>query len=102
MKVVTPSPELMKGLKKVGDEMLADWKDAAGKEGEELLKKYISEQSPGAVGNDGAAPPRFYPADPSTPMRKVLDRLYLGERLARGRLHRRHRPPWSSRRWVST
>jgi TRAP-type C4-dicarboxylate transport system substrate-binding protein len=40
MKVVEPSAELMKGLKKVGQEMLADWKVAAGKEGEELLKNY--------------------------------------------------------------
>jgi TRAP-type C4-dicarboxylate transport system substrate-binding protein len=40
MKVVTPSAELMDGLKKVGQEMLVEWKAAAGKEGAELLKNY--------------------------------------------------------------
>ena len=40
MKVVTPSAELMDGLKKIGQEMLVEWKAAAGKEGEELLKNY--------------------------------------------------------------
>ncbi len=40
MKVVEPSEELMAGLKKVGDEMLAEWKEAAGAEGEQLLQAY--------------------------------------------------------------
>ncbi len=40
MSVVTPSGELMDGLKKVGQEMLNDWKAAAGAEGEALLKSY--------------------------------------------------------------
>jgi len=38
--IVTPSPELMTGLKKVGASMLVDWKKAAGSEGETLLKAY--------------------------------------------------------------
>lgn len=38
--IVTPSSELMTGLKAVGAEMLVDWQKAAGAEGEELLKSY--------------------------------------------------------------
>lgn len=41
MNIVTPSAELMDGLKKVGDTMLADWKEAAGKDGEALLQGYM-------------------------------------------------------------
>ncbi len=40
MKVVTPSPELMAGLKNVGKEILVDWQKTAGPEGAELLKAY--------------------------------------------------------------
>ncbi len=40
MKVVEPSEELMTGLKKIGDEMLAEWKKDAGAEGEALLQAY--------------------------------------------------------------
>jgi len=40
MTVVTPSPELMAGLKKIGARMMSDWKKAAGTEGEQLLKAY--------------------------------------------------------------
>ena len=40
MKVVQPSAALMEGLKKVGAEMLDDWKKTAGKDGEALLKSY--------------------------------------------------------------
>ena len=40
MKVVQPSAALMDGLKKVGAEMLVEWKKAAGKDGETLLKSY--------------------------------------------------------------
>jgi len=40
MTIVTPSPELMKGLKAVGASMLVDWKKAAGSEGAEILKAY--------------------------------------------------------------
>jgi len=38
--VVTPSAELMDGLKEIGTGMLVDWKKAAGSEGETLLKAY--------------------------------------------------------------
>jgi TRAP-type C4-dicarboxylate transport system substrate-binding protein len=38
--IVTPSSELMAGLKKVGDEMLVDWQEAAGAEGKVLLEQY--------------------------------------------------------------
>ena len=41
MNIVTPSAELMDGLKKVGDSMLAEWKEAAGKDGEALLQGYM-------------------------------------------------------------
>ena len=40
MTVVTPSPELMAGLKAVGASILADWKKTAGPEGAALLKAY--------------------------------------------------------------
>ena len=38
--VVTPSAELMTGLKAIGAEMIVDWKKSAGAEGEELLQAY--------------------------------------------------------------
>lgn len=38
--IVTPSEELMAGLKAVGEEMLVDWKKAAGAEGETMLSNY--------------------------------------------------------------
>ena len=38
--IVTPSDELMKGLRAIGATMLADWKKAAGAEGEAILKAY--------------------------------------------------------------
>lgn len=38
--VVTPSAELMSGLKKIGASMLEKWKKGAGSEGERLLKAY--------------------------------------------------------------
>jgi TRAP-type C4-dicarboxylate transport system substrate-binding protein len=38
--VVTPSAELMSGLKAIGAEMIVDWKKSAGAEGEALLKAY--------------------------------------------------------------
>ncbi len=41
MNIVTPSAELMDGLKTVGDTMLADWKEAAGVDGEALLQAYM-------------------------------------------------------------
>jgi TRAP-type C4-dicarboxylate transport system substrate-binding protein len=41
MNIVTPSAELMVGLKTVGDTMLVDWKEAAGADGEALLQAYM-------------------------------------------------------------
>ena len=38
--VVTPSAELMTGLKEIGSAMIVDWKKSAGAEGEALLKAY--------------------------------------------------------------
>jgi len=38
--IVTPSAELMAGLKDIGSEMIVDWKKSAGAEGEALLKAY--------------------------------------------------------------
>lgn len=40
MNVVQPSPALMADMKKIGDEMLADWAKAAGADGQEILKAY--------------------------------------------------------------
>jgi len=40
MNVITPSPELMNGLKAVGASILADWEKTAGPEGAALLKAY--------------------------------------------------------------
>lgn len=40
MTVVTPSAELMDGLKKIGAEMLTEWKASAGADGEAILKAY--------------------------------------------------------------
>jgi len=38
--VITPSPELMTGLKAAGVSILEDWKKAAGADGEKILKAY--------------------------------------------------------------
>lgn len=38
--IVTPSAELMAGLKKVGDAMLVEWEKAAGDEGKVMLEEY--------------------------------------------------------------
>jgi len=40
MNIVTPSDELMNGLKEVADQMLEDWKMDAGEEGGTLLQAY--------------------------------------------------------------
>lgn len=40
MNVVKPAPALMADMKKIGDEMLADWAKAAGADGQEILKAY--------------------------------------------------------------
>lgn len=40
MNIITPSPELMAGLKKVGAEIVVEWQEEAGADGAELLKAY--------------------------------------------------------------
>jgi TRAP-type C4-dicarboxylate transport system substrate-binding protein len=40
MNIVTPSPELMSGLKKVGDTMLDDWLKKAGADGKAVVEAY--------------------------------------------------------------
>jgi TRAP-type C4-dicarboxylate transport system substrate-binding protein len=40
MKVLPPSPELKAGLKKVGDQLTADWLKKAGPEGEAVIAAY--------------------------------------------------------------
>lgn len=40
MTVVTPSPQLMADMRKIGDEMLADWLKQAGPEGKEIIDAY--------------------------------------------------------------
>jgi len=40
MKIMTPSAELVKGLKEIGAKMLTDWKKDAGAEGKSILKAY--------------------------------------------------------------
>jgi TRAP-type C4-dicarboxylate transport system substrate-binding protein len=40
IKVHTPTPELMKGLKEIGAKMISEWKASAGKDGEAILSKY--------------------------------------------------------------
>ncbi len=41
-KVITPSAELVAGLTKIGESMIADWTKKAGADGEQLLKDYKS------------------------------------------------------------
>ncbi len=40
MKVVTPSPQLMADMKKIGDEMLTDWSKQAGADGQKIIDAY--------------------------------------------------------------
>ena len=40
IKIMQPNPALMDGLKKIGAQMMADWKKAAGAEGEQILSAY--------------------------------------------------------------
>jgi TRAP-type transport system periplasmic protein len=40
IKIMQPNPALMEGLKKIGAQMMADWKKAAGAEGEQILSAY--------------------------------------------------------------
>ena len=40
MEVRQPSPELMAELKKIGDQLIAEWSKAAGEEGQKILEQY--------------------------------------------------------------
>jgi len=40
MEIVKPSPELMNGLDKVGQTMLAEWLDKAGADGKQVIDGY--------------------------------------------------------------
>jgi len=40
MEVRQPSPELMVELKKIGDQLIAEWTKAAGEEGQKILEQY--------------------------------------------------------------
>jgi TRAP-type C4-dicarboxylate transport system substrate-binding protein len=40
MKIVTPTPQLMADMKKIGDEMLADWTKQAGADGQKIIDAY--------------------------------------------------------------
>ncbi len=40
IKIIEPSSALMSGLKKIGETMMADWKEAAGAEGQKILSAY--------------------------------------------------------------
>jgi TRAP-type C4-dicarboxylate transport system substrate-binding protein len=40
IKIMTPSPALMGGLKKIGASMMDDWKKAAGADGKQILSAY--------------------------------------------------------------
>ncbi len=40
MNIVTPSPELMEGLKTIGDQIVSEWEKEGGAESSELLKAY--------------------------------------------------------------
>ena len=41
MKIVTPTPQLMADMKKIGDEMVADWVKQAGADGQKILAAYL-------------------------------------------------------------
>ena len=40
MKIVTPTPQLMADMKKIGDEMLVDWSKQAGADGQKIIDAY--------------------------------------------------------------
>jgi hypothetical protein len=40
MKVMPPSPELVAGLKKIGDQLMTEWLAKAGKDGQEVIAAY--------------------------------------------------------------
>ena len=48
MTIVAPTPQLMADMKKIGDEMVADWLKQAGAEGKEILDAYNKSARPAA------------------------------------------------------
>jgi TRAP-type C4-dicarboxylate transport system substrate-binding protein len=58
MTIVTPTPQLMSDMRKIGDEMLADWIKAAGADGKEILDAYNRSAKPAT------------PAKPAAPAKK--------------------------------
>ncbi|HTN48638.1 MAG TPA: TRAP transporter substrate-binding protein [Burkholderiaceae bacterium] len=46
MSVVAPSPQLMSDMRKIGDEMLAEWLKQAGAEGQEIIDAYRKSAPP--------------------------------------------------------
>ena len=40
MQIITPSPQLKADMKKVGDQMLKEWLEKAGPEGQQLVDAY--------------------------------------------------------------
>lgn len=49
MTIVTPAPQLMSDMKKIGDEMLADWLKQAGTDGKEIIDAYGKSARPAAA-----------------------------------------------------
>ncbi|MCA3219485.1 MAG: TRAP transporter substrate-binding protein [Burkholderiales bacterium] len=48
MSIITPTPQLMADMKKIGDEMVADWLKQAGADGKEVLDAFNKSAKPAA------------------------------------------------------
>jgi TRAP-type C4-dicarboxylate transport system substrate-binding protein len=49
MTIVTPTPQLMSDMRKIGDEMVADWLKQAGADGKEIVDAYNRSARPAAA-----------------------------------------------------
>jgi len=49
MTIVTPTPQLMSDMRKIGDEMVADWLKQAGADGKEIIDAYNRSARPAAA-----------------------------------------------------
>lgn len=49
MTIVTPTPQLMADMRKIGDEMVADWLKQAGADGKEIIDAYNRSARPAAA-----------------------------------------------------
>lgn len=49
MAIVTPTPQLMSDMRKIGDEMVADWLKQAGADGKEIIDAYNRSARPAAA-----------------------------------------------------